>query len=747
MARAFQRLAGDAIPLDGHITPDVVLMRDGSVMTMFEVRGVYPGASDAIDRNNWSMHWHNALLNIAAEDVELFVYECRGTADGAALEPALCTRDFAFQLDRSYRAHLADGMLYLNRLYIALIIRAPLIRRVGRAGVQAAVDQRLRRLQEVAALLMVQTRAFGLTRLGQKTRRGFVYSEIAEALGFALTGVWREIPLTTGRLGSSLITDWVRFRGGVVEYAGSGQRFGQLLGWRDPPANTIAGMFHGLSHAPYPCTLVHSFRCLSNAQSDTVIGRKQNKQTIAGDKAHSQTAALGDAADELLQRKWVLGDHNVVLLAFAEDHEALISVGNAARRDLAAAGLVAVPMTRVTYAAFLSMIPGNHRWRPRPGVVKSENFVDLAPLYAFPAGDKESKWGPPIATLRTLAGTPYRFHWHVGGVGNTLVTGHPGQGKTLTTGFLAAMTAGRARWIALDHKRGWQFLIRRMGGDYGVLRSGEGVFAPLKALTVAPADIDYLNGLLRACIGGQMTEEEGRRLSIALATVMRLPPALRSVAEICGFFDDTTEGAGRRLEKWVWGHELGWVIDAPQDRIAFGDISGVDVTKLLDHDRARGPALSYLFHRVAMCLDGFPLLLTIDEGWRALKDPAFRLMIEQTVRTIRSKNGIVVFITQDPGDIDADIARILIGMCPTQMHFANPRGQREDYVDRLKLSEGAWEAIHRLPTGEGFFVHVHDREAVALQLPLGGSGEFIPVLSATEADLTEDEAEQERQAA
>ncbi len=369
--------------------------------------------------------------------------------------------------------------------------------------------------------------------------------------------------------------------------------------------------------------------------------------------------------------------------------------------------------------------------------MKSSNFVAFAPLYNWPAGEERGHWpGPPIAIFRTLAGTPYRFHWQVGDVGNTLVTGATGSGKTTLAAFLIAMTAGRARVVALDHKRGWDLLIHRMGGDYAVLGAGEPHFAPLKALDAAPRNIEFLTDLIRGCIGGKMTEEEGRRLALGLATIMELPPEDRGLGELRAFFDNEPEGAGARLEKWCWGGELGWVIDAPVDTVRFGDLNGLDTTALLENVRARGPALAYLYHRISLLLDGTPLLIPCDEGWRALIDPTFRAIIEKQLRTIRSRNGAVVFITQSPRDIiDSGIVNILVEQCPSQFHLANPRGTREDYVGGLKLTSGQFEALRGLQGGEGLFLLVQGEKSVVAQLPMRGLDRFIRVLSAREEDL------------
>jgi type IV secretion system protein VirB4 len=279
-----------------------------------------------------------------------------------------------------------------------------------------------------------------------------------------------------------------------------------------------------------------------------------------------------------------------------------------------------------------------------------------------------------------------------------------------------------------------------MGGDCAVLGAGEPHFAPLKALDASPRNMEFLTDLFRGCIGGVMTEEEGRRLAIGLSTIMTLPPGLRSVGELRAFFDDEPEGAGTRLDKWCFGNELGWVIDAPADTVRFGRFSVLDTTALLDNPRARGPAMTCLFHRIALLLDGEPVLIPIDEGWRALLDETFRPNIEKQLRTIRSKNGAVLFITQSPRDIiDSGIANILVEQCPTTFHLANPRATKADYVDGLKLTEGQYDALRELHGGEGLFLLVQGSVSVVAQLPMRGRDGYIRTLSAREQDLTRED--------
>jgi type IV secretion system protein VirB4 len=754
-----ETLLGDQLPFEDHIEDDVVLMTGGGVLAAYALDGVYPDTSDLIDEAYWNEQLHTTMKNIAAEDIEITTYQCRGEASRSFYRPGEHTTAFARDLDIAYLDNLYQSTLYSNRLYITIQVHAPNKAAQGIASFFADVTsdprvdifRRAERLKQLCDLMQSQLREFGPRRLGYRTRGWVVFSEIAEEIVYAVTGRYRQIPASTGQLSHAMFSETIKFpsRGrnkGRIEIHGAGDvTYAEIYAFKEYPATTWPGMFYGMSVAPYCNTLAQSFRFMSNATALTALGRKQNWMEIAGDKATSQTKDLALAQDQLMSRQWVLGDHSLLLICFAESEDAMAAVSTETWNDLGACGLVATRLTRALQAGFLSLLPGAGFWRPRPGFVKSSNFIAYSPLYNWPAGDESSFWpGGPIATFRTRAGTPYRFSWHPpksqDGNANTLITGRSGSGKTFLTSFLTAMTARVARIIALDHKRGWKFMIKKMGGDYGEFGNGQALFAPLKELDATPDNLVALNQLYRGCIGGTMSEEESRRLTIGLDAVMSMPAADRNVGELRAFFDSTPEGAGVRLEKWIWGNELGWVVDAPTVSIRFGQISGFDTTSLFDNPRARGPAMFYLFHRVEQMLDGSPLLLTVDEGWKVLLDETFCPFIIGKSRAIRSKGGILVFITQSPKEFaQSGIASVLVDQCANQIHLANPRGRREDYVNVFGLSDGQFDALHELQVGDGQFLLIQGDKGVVAGLPMQGLETFIPILSAREADLTADD--------
>lgn len=794
---------GDHIPIEEPLTTRTLRLADGGAFAMLELAGWNSETADTVDINERLDRFNNTLRNIASSDrLILTSYLCRGLADPEMIglpHPAL--KSWAKSLATAYRDRLVDGRLYTNKLFLGIHLRPPTrgnewwTRRRAAKGKQddgeRAID-RAHRLEDISDWLISELSDYGARSLGLAHRGRQVFSEIAEALSYAVTGVWRPVALTTGRLGDVMFCEEVAFHHETVEMRGPAHTvFAASLSFKEYPAVTWPGMFDTLLRASIRFTFVNHFEALSASGGMNLLTRKQNKMVWAGDKAKKQIDDLDLAANDLQSNIFVMGKHCASLTVFADRgsgsrasyrrlveamNKGLRSVGlgalatdvvqdvvdtiagppgadpladvvNEAWKRLSGCGPTVVRENRAMMASWLSMIPGNHRFRARPGACSSRNFAAMAPMHGFAKGAKRSRWGEPIAWLRTSSGEPYPFHWHDGegddATGGTLITGETGAGKTASTGLLVSQTAGRANIIALDHKRGWHPLILHLGGRYTVLGNGEPMFAPLRALTNTPGNLNFLYELFRGCImqGGwrDLTSEEDRLLVMGIETVMENDPAERDLLEVAKFLapDVDVEGAGSRLLKWCWGNELGWVLDAPHCALDLsGGIVGLDTTNLMANSRAAPPALLYLFYRISQRLDGRqPLLMPVDEGWKVMEDDIFAGPIAAQFRTIRSKNGAIPFITQSPSDIIGSKAgRMILEQCSNQIHFPNSRTSRADYVDGLKRTEGEYEALKSLTKGSGRFLICKGRESLLAELPLHGM-EQLGVLSASEASL------------
>ena len=153
MTKRPEALLGVKVLLEDHIADDVVLTRGNGVLAMFSADGMFPDTADDTEIAAWFDRLQNALKNIAAADVELTVYQCRGEADPSGYQTGLHRAPSARELDAAARDSLFGGLLYANRLFLAVQVHAlpAAAQSVGRFLAETGKDPRSGKRGERAA--------------------------------------------------------------------------------------------------------------------------------------------------------------------------------------------------------------------------------------------------------------------------------------------------------------------------------------------------------------------------------------------------------------------------------------------------------------------------------------------------------------------------------------------------------------------------------------------------------------------
>ena len=745
------------VPYVGHATPNVLLLDDGSLLGMVRLGGIAWETTDPAEINARHAQRNILLRNVASERLVLATHVVRTMADGTEYPVTSCRSDFARELDAAYRSRLMNNRLYRNELFLSVLLRPAqqagkrisgmLNRRRRGDTLRAAPGNDLDRLETVLGTILADLHVYEPRRLGLRETSGIMFSECAEALHLILTGEHMPVPLVNGHLGGAIYTDRVIVGREAIEIRGpGGSHFAAGFGLREYPASTWPGMFDTILTAPYCGCLTQTFGCMGKQDAQDKMTRKQNQMGVAGDKAASQTDALSQAADLLQSNAFVMGDHHLTLVTFADSLASLKEVASRARRDLAESGAVIVREDLALEAVYWAQLPGNMQYRTRPGAISSRNFAAMASLHNYPLGKERGHWGEPLTVFRTTGGTPYKFHLHastgmVTDLGNIFLAGPSGSGKTTLLLFLLALAEKQdAQIVFFDKDKGGEILARALGGTYLVLPSGTpSGLAPLKALDASPENLKFLKQLIAGLItapGQILSNDVERRLDQGLAAIMQLAPEHRSMGELRAFLGQSDgEGPGARLDKWCAGRSLGWVLDNEADEIELNSpFLGFDMTAVLDDDVTRGPIMSYLYHRIEGLVDGRRLIVAIDEFWKALADPEFRELVNDKLKTIRKLNGAVVLATQSPRDaLSSPISHSIIEQCPTQIIMPNDKADRVDYVDGLKLTEPEFLAVSEdLTAGGRRFLLKQGNVSVACELDLSGMDDLVAVLSGRE---------------
>jgi len=739
---------GRTLPYARHVDARVLALDSGALMMSFALEGASFETADVRDLNDWHAKLNGAWRNLASDRLAVWHHLVRREATGY---PGGAFRSaFARDLDDAYRARLARERMFVNDLYLTLVLhpgrdaadrtQAWVGRLLRASDVDLAEDDAVRLLEDAGRDLVQHLARYAARPLGLTERRGLTFSEPLEMLRLVLTGARQPVPLVRGHLGAAIYDVRIIFGREALEVRGAADaRYAGLFGIKEYPAATRPGLWDGLLSAPFPFVASQSFSFLSKAAARAVMTRKQNQMLSARDRAASQIEGLDVALDDLMSNRFVMGDHQASVLVYGETPRALADHMSRARALLADSGLVVAREDLGLEAAFWAQFPGNFRLRLRPAAINSRNFASLAPFHTHPAGKPDGNhWGPAVALLRTSAGSPYHFNFHVGDLGHTFICGPSGSGKTVVQNFmLAQLEKLGALQVFIDKDRGAEIFVRACGGTYLTLKPGEPTgFAPLKALADTPANRAFLGALIRQLVAApprSLSPTEDAAIDAAIAALAPLPPAQRSVSALRALLGQRdAAGVGARLDRWRRGGALGWVLDGDTDALSLeARFLGFDMTHLLDAPDVRTPVMMYLFHRLQALVDGRRLVIDIDEFWKALGDEAFRGLAEDGLKTFRKQNAFMVFGTQSPADVlRSPIAHTILEQCATKIFLPNPHAAERDYVDGFGLTHREFALVREeLSAGDRRFLIKQGLNSVVVELDLTGLDDALAVLS------------------
>jgi len=762
------------IPYTAHVAPEVVRTAFGDYLQVFRLAGASFESADAEQLNVWHEKLNVLWRNVAAPDIALWSHVIRrretlrasaGVSDG-----------FAAALHEKYRRRLAGEILMTNELYLGVLYRPA----AGRArGILADVITRLRpashRLETADALeacrKLAQTLMASLARyepesLGCYRDSGRWYSSLLEFLALLVNGEHRRVPLPRGPLSAELATTRLFFGGEAVEYRmATGSRVGAVLGIKEYPTPTVAGMLDRLLRAPFAFVLTQSLAFLSKASGQALLTRQINRMANAGDFAVSQAEELGEALDALTSNEFVMGDHHFTLQVLADPDEVaegrpaverlrtLNDCVAQARAILADTGMTVAREDLALEAAFWAQLPGNFALRPRKAPITSRNFAAMAPFHNFPSGRAQGNhWGDALALFPTRAHSAYHFSLHASDssdvssrrdAGHTFICGPTGSGKTVLIGFLVTMLARQGvTQVILDKDRGLERLVRALDGEYLTLRNGLATgFNPLQ-LPAGPGHLEFLRSwlrlLARAPGARPLNVREQSDLDQALRGALSLALPARRLSRLLEFLDPTDpEGLHARLARWCEAGEgaYAWVFDNPEDsvvrRLDGQPVVGFDVTEFLDNDIVRAPVTMYLFHLVRQMLDGRRLVCWMDEFWRLLADSAFESFAKDGPKTWRKLNGVMCLATQSAGDVlESPISRTIVEQTPTKIFFPNADAAAEEYTAGFGLTRRELALIkEELEPGARAFLVKQGHQSVVCRLDLHGFESELEVLS------------------
>lgn len=763
------------IPFAHHVTPKILSLKSGEYVSCWRIGGRAHQSASQEDVIGWLLDLNNTVRGIAGNASITFYSHIVREADSEYPDSHF-DNVFCASLDAKYRERFSGGRAMVNNLYLSLIFRPQADPLMGwfAKGEKIAPEERRRRQDAAIEALEEANRTIGAAMsryspelLGVYDHNGNAYSAAIEVYAHILNGQRFRMPICRGRIADyiSINRPFFATHGELGELRGlNGERKFGMLEIAEYGQTTEPGELNALMDAPFEFVLTQSFSTLSRPAARGFLQKHQRHLQDANDVGRRQVEDIDFALDQLVSGDFVMGEHHATVMVFGDSAQEVRDNLAGAQAILMDVGVVPKVVGPALEAAFWAQMPGNWKWRPRPAAITSLNFLSFSPFHNFmrgkPAGNP---WGPAVTVLKTTSGTPLFFNFHASKVGedatdqrllgNTVMIGQSGSGKTVLLGFLMAQAQKFGPTVvAFDKDRGMEIAIRAMGGRYLPLKTGEpSGFNPFQ-LEPTPANLMFLKQFVRGLVGAgdaPVTHADEVEIENALEAMMKhIDKPDRRLSTLMHSLPDPYDSdrvhptVASRLRKWTVDGELGWLFDNATDALDLTThrLYGFDVTEFLDNPETRSAVMMYLVYRTEGMIDGRRFIYVFDEFWKALADPYFEDLAKNKQKTIRKQNGIFVFATQEPGDaLESPIAKTLVQQCATFIFLPNPKADFADYTEGFKVTKAEFDLIKGLGESSRRFVIKQGDAAAVAELNLGGFDDELLVLSGTpdNAELVE----------
>jgi len=753
----------DFIPLSSHVSPHVVKTTGGDFLIVWRLDGL-----PFVGREEWELeHKHNTfnrmLQTLRAPDfvnVAFWVHDIRrrGRVDIRSKYDQVFNQQMSDEYyDRLSSQKIMQNELYLTMIYRPIMVGKKFVERSSDIGrLQSEQDQSINKLMELAGNVEAVLKDYAPHRLSMyEADNGVVFSEVLTFFGYLLNRIDEPVPVLRASVNEYLPVSRHMFSaksGDYVINTPSGRNhYGAILNIKEYTDGTYPGILNGLKYLDFEYVITHSFSPMGRQDALKVLERTKGMMISSGDKAVSQISEMDHAMDQVASGNFVLGEYHFIMALYAEDQKTLSQNLATTRAELSNAGFVSTKEDLAVCSSFYSQLPANWKYRTRLANVSSLNFLGLSPLHNFATGKRDNNpWGECLTVLQTTNGQPYYFNFHAThpaenslgekAIGNTMVIGKSGTGKTALINFLLSQVQKyepAPTIFFFDKDRGAEIFVRACGGNYLALDNGKPTgFNPFQCER-NDANVQFLGDLIKVLAGKtSYTAREEEDIFRAVESMLDMPMHLRSMSNFQKSLPNMgDDGLYARLRKWTTGNTLGWVFDNPTDIIDLqrANIIGFDYTDVIDNVEVRVPVINYLLHRLEELIDGRPLIYVMDEFWKILDGGgALKEFAKNKQKTIRKQNGLGIFATQSPEDaLASDISAALIEQTATLILLPNPSASREDYMEGLKLTEAEFEVVVSLDERSRSFLVKQGHGSTVCQLNLRGMDDALAVISAS----------------
>ena len=763
MNKIFKResSASKSINILMHYDDDTLLDKSDKLIKIIKLSGIDFITKDNDTLSNYKNYRNNLLKNFASNFSLYFWNVRRKVIDYPEGEFA---KGYSNQVNKKYKDKIIESDMFDEELYIAIITNPPkgvinkgfgwlkkMSLAIDKVSKQQYLADRHQELNEATRKAMSSLADYKPTLLTTYHKNDVAFSEPLEFLSQLINADKFAVPLWIGDSSAMLPRKRLFFnhKSGTLEIRGAdnSRKFAAILSIKAYQPVTYPGMLDELSLLKIDFVITQSFRFYDRQYAKTKLRDQKSDMMQSKDESIRQADQIDDAVDDTASGEVGYGEHHFTIMCYADTQEALNKHVSSIVTCFSDIDIACVREDVASECCFWAQLPGNFGYIVRAADISTKNMASFASLHNYSSGKRQGNhWGDAVTIFETLSGSPYYFNFHYKDVGNFLIFGAMGSGKTVLIGFLIlqSMKFGGKR-VIFDKDRGLEIMVRAMGGIYEIIRPGIPTgFNPCQ-LDDTPENRAFLSSLLKNILTSKnmsLTKSDIAIIEGAIDGMYRLDKSERQFCHIASFFGAKKKDSLRmQFDQWHSGGANAWLFDNAVDSLNLNaNIIGFDMSHILSDQDRKIPALMYLTYRVEKAIEGHRGMIFFDEGWQALNDDYFKNLIDNWSRTPRKKNNIFGLATQVANDTaNTAISKSLNESAFCKIFFPNSSADRRVYIEDFGLSEHEYHLIKSLPDDQHYFLLNHGRstskQSVIIRANLTGLEDEIAVISAREETL------------
>jgi len=771
------------IPYSSIIADDIVITKDFALLTTWKLDGVpfeieHTEDIDA-DKNSLNM----LLKSHSSKSVSFYVHNARHNIKDRF--DAKYDNPFLQDVSDQYYKGFENGDLKSNSLYLTVVFN-PFIGKIEKSDfMKSTFDKKqkelsfhIKKMHELTGKIQSNLKRFSPKKLGSYYEDEKRYNSHLEFFSFLLSGEFTKVRELKAPINEYLTAGLqnIQFSKSMMQlnFTNGKKKFSRGIEIKDYSTDTYSGILDILMYTNIKYTITQSFSSLQKKDAQDKLNIQKKQLISSEDDGVTQISEIEEALDDLSNGVLSFGKYHFSLMVYGDTPKEAKEHTNEIITKLADAGFLATLSDIALPATYFSQFPGNFAIRPRVSLISSKNYAGLIALHNFPKGKRDHNcWGEASTILKTPNKQPYYLNLHETHgkndfgkyhLGNTLVIGKSGGGKTAFLSFLMNMMMKydapnsfpkdmpkekcRMTAIYLDKDKGAMGNILASGGKYLSVENGKPTgFNPFMCEATS-INIRHLQTLMKLLItrnGEKMTSSEEKKLTDAINFIMtefereeRKYPITLLLENITDAVD-SENSIKDRLKLWQKGNKLGWVFDNPTDELNIDssdtNIYGIDGTEFLDDDEVKGVISYYILWRVMSLMDGRRLGIFIDEAWKWIEEESISEEVKNKLKTNRKLNSFFVLVVQSVEDfLKNKNARAIIEQSATMIFFSNSRALETEYVKGLNCTPEEYQTIKEIdPSTYQFLIKKYEERVMATLDLSSVAPEYINILSTSKA--------------